>query len=722
MKQVFQNVKQGITEVLEVPAPSFTPGMVTIQSSRTLISAGTERMLVEFGQKSLIGKARSQPDKVKQVLSKMKAEGVLPTLETVFSVLGEPMPIGYCQMGRIVAIGEGVQGFRLNQRVISNGQHAEFVSVPENLCAAVPDQVPDDEAVFTVIGSIALQGIRLASPRIGETIFVSGLGLIGLITVQILRANGCQVIGADFNKERVELARQLGCVAVDLSAGEDPVLKAMAMTDGQGVDAVLITASTPSNDPVTQAANMSRKRGKIVLVGVTGLQLDRRLFYAKELSFQVSCSYGPGRYDPEYEDKGNDYPFGFVRWTEKRNFQAILQLMASKQLDVTPLISRAFDVDDAPEAYRQVLENPSALGVLLKYENAQFDSPLTRTVVHHSLEPVGPSFAIQGAGNFTKRTMLPALKKINWLPSVICSAGGQSAANAAKSFSVQRSTTEMASILCDETIKTVFITTRHNDHPNQIIDALEAGKHVFVEKPLAIDMAGLKKIHQCYTPLAETTMLVVGFNRRFAPHIQVMRRHIKPRSGPLCLNYNVNAGAVPSSHWVLDPLVGGGRLVGEGCHFIDLFLYLAGSPALEVYCTHVENASDGVQLDKTSIVVKTLDGSIGTINYWANGASSFPKEQCHAFFDGKTLCMDNYRQTQGYQVPGFKDFKTKGISKGHAEQFALIKEYLEDGGTPPVTYEEILDSTLVTLAAVQSAKTGQVQLLQDFYRELENEE
>ncbi len=717
MKQVFLNIKRGTTEVQEVPAPSCQPGMVTIQSTRTLISAGTERMLMEFGRKNLLGKARSQPEKVKQVLRKMQSDGIRPTLEAVFSILGEPMPIGYCQTGRILEVGPGVEGLHEGQRVISNGQHAEVVMVPANLCAPVPDAVSDDEAAFTVIGSIALQGIRLASPSIGETIFVSGLGIIGLLTVQMLRANGCVVIGADYNSERVALARKMGCEAVDLSRDEDPVQKAMVLTDGQGVDAALITAATSSNTPVSQAAAMSRKRGKIILVGVTGLKLDRDQFYAKELTFQVSCSYGPGRYDPQYEDKGLDYPYGFVRWTEKRNFQAVLTLMAAGKLDVQPLITNVFSIDEAPAAYKQVLESAGSLGVLLKYSTEQLH--FLHSVQHTGQTVAGPTFAIQGAGNFTKLTMLPALKKIGWLPVGIASASGQTAAAAARSFGIGRSTTEAREFLEDESISTVFITTRHNAHPDQVVAALQAGKNVFVEKPLAIDMEGLRKVHHCYLGLEKAPLLMVGFNRRFAPHMQEIARRTQSRSGPLCFHYLVNAGALPATHWVIDPLVGGGRLIGEGCHFVDLFLFLAGSRPTEIFCTHVKNAADGIQADKSSIIIRTEDGSVGTINYWANGAPNYPKEKCEVFFDGKTVVMDNYRQTNGFGIPGFKNFKTRGMSKGHREQFTLLRKVLERGENPLISYEQLLDATLVTFAAVESARTGQMQKIGDWYAQLE---
>jgi len=718
MKQVFQDIKGGTTQVHEIPAPICAPGQVKIRTSRTLISAGTERMLVEFGRSSLLGKARSQPDKVKQVLTKMKTDGIMPTLEAVFSVLGEPMPVGYCNVGTVLEVGEGVTGFRVGQRVVSNGPHAEIVCIPPNLCAAVPDSVSDDDAVFTVLASIALQGVRLAAPTLGETVFVSGLGLIGLMTVQILRANGCQVIGADFNPERLALAAEMGCHTVDLSAGMDPVKEAMALTDGRGVDAVLITAATKSNEPVTQAAAMSRQRGRIILVGVAGLELDRRLFYAKELSFQVSCSYGPGRYDSSYEDQGHDYPLGFVRWTEQRNFQAVLGLLADGNLKVAPLVSDILDLADAPQAYDKLMQDSSALGVVLRYSTDDEARLFSQTVEHGDLPAGDNRFGILGAGNFTRRTMLPAMKKSGWLPSVIASAGGRTAAAAARSFGIPRSTTDGAALLADPDIQTVMITTRHDAHPAQVEAALAAGKHVFVEKPLAIDMAGLAQVVKAYEPVADRQHLMVGFNRRFSPHLAGIAPRVHARSGPLCLSFTVNAGAIPADHWVQDPAVGGGRIIGEGCHFIDVFRFLANSPITTVSAQQVAGSSDGLNQDKMTIMMQTEDGSIGTIHYWANGHASFPKETCELFFDGGIVRMENFKKTESWGVSGLGKISTKAIAKGHREQFDLFGKRLQEGGEPLIPFAQLVEVTLASMAAVTSAESGTTQALAEWHQRL----
>ena len=446
MRQILQDLKTGATRVTDVPRPAVRPREMLITTRRSLISAGTERMLVEFGQANLLAKARSQPDKVRQVLDKIQTDGLLATVESAFARLNQPLPLGYCNAGVVLEVGEGVTGFAVGDRVASNGPHAEVVSVPKHLCARIPDAVSDEEAAFTVLGAIALQGIRLAAPTLGETVVVIGLGLVGLLTVQMLRANGCRVLGTDYNADRVGLARQFGAETVDLSAGADPITAANALSTDRGVDAVLITAATNSSEPVHQAAQMCRKHGRVVLVGVTGLELNRADFYEKELTFQVSCSYGPGRYDPEYEEKGHDYPFGFVRWTEQRNMEAVLQLMADGRLDVKPLISHRIPLAQAEEAYRLLTEDRSALGILLTYPGTMHD--LSRTVeISPRVERPVPSFAhptvgVIGAGNFTLLVMLPVLKKTPAVLKSIVSAGGTSAAIAARKYGFQQASTD----------------------------------------------------------------------------------------------------------------------------------------------------------------------------------------------------------------------------------------------------------------------------------------
>jgi len=579
MKQILQNLRTGQTELTQVTVPRSKTGHLFIQTTTSLISAGTERMLIDFGKAGWIDKARQQPEKVQQALDKIRTDGLMPTLDAVRSKLDQPLPLGYCNVGKIA------EGSQNGKRMISNGPHAEYVCVPENLCAEIPDSVSDEEAAFAVVGAIGLQGVRLARPTLGENFVVTGLGLIGLLTVQILLANGCRVLGIDFDSAKCDLARQFGADAVDLSKGENPIDSAMIFSNNRGVDGVLITAATKSNEPIHQAAQMCRKRGRIVLVGVTGLELNRSDFYEKELSFQVSCSYGPGRYDPEYEEKGYDYPIGFVRWTEQRNFEAILSLMASGKLNAKPLITHRFPYDKAEDAYLLISENREPyLGILLDYNESE--NIADRTVrlkdaesQNIKLKSEPPVAGIIGAGNFTGQVILPALQKTGIRLKTIASGGGVSGTHLGKKFGFEESTTDTERIFADNEINTVFITTRHNSHAQFVLKALEAGKHVFVEKPLCLTLQELEEIaaHFPSSPHPSPLSLMVGFNRRFAPHIVRMKEMLESVREPKSFVMTVNAGKIPLDHWTQDPEVGGGRIVGEACHFIDLLRFLSGT-------------------------------------------------------------------------------------------------------------------------------------------------
>ncbi|MBN2392190.1 MAG: bi-domain-containing oxidoreductase, partial [Anaerolineae bacterium] len=728
MKQILQNLKSGATEVLDVPAPLPRPGHLLIATRRTLISAGTERMLVEFGQANLLAKARSQPDKVRQVLDKLRTDGLLPTLEAVFARLDQPLPLGYCNAGVVLDVGEGVAGFAVGDRVVSNGPHAEVVCVPQTLCARIPDSVADDAAAFTVLAAVGLQGIRLAAPTLGENIAVLGLGLVGLMTVQMLVANGCRVLGTDFDPQRLALARQFGAETVDLGAGGDPVQAGMAFSNGNGIDAVLITASTKSSDPVHQAAQLCRKRGRIVLVGVAGLELNRADFYEKELTFQVSCSYGPGRYDEAYEQQGRDYPYGFVRWTEQRNFAAVLDLMAAGRLDVAPLISLRVPQVEAPTAYQRLTEDHSLLGVLLTYPEQGID--LSRTVTFSNQHPApstqhpapntqhpAPStqpctVGMIGAGNFASLVLLPALAKTPAVLKTIASAGGASAALAARKFGFAQATTDYHTLLEDPDINTVFIATRHNLHARLVIEALKAGKHVFVEKPLALNRDELQEIvgtlERFNVPTFRRsnvpTLLMVGFNRRFSPLSVKMHDLLQTRSQPVSVIYTVNAGAIPPGHWVHDPQVGGGRIIGEGCHFIDLIRYLVGAPIVGVHA-HMMGAAPGVAVrqDKMTLHLAFEDGSMGTVHYLANGNKRYPKERVEVFSEGRVVVLDNFKSLCGYGWPGFARRRLWRQEKGHSAEVAAFVERVTGGGEWLIPWRELEEVTLATFAAVASA-------------------
>ena len=701
MKQILQSLKTGITEVAEVPCPTVKRGQLLIRSSHTLVSAGTERMLVEFGKANWLDKARQQPDKVRMVLDKIKTDGLMPTVETVFNKLDQPLPLGYCNVGTVLEAGAGVSGFVVGDRVVSNGKHAEVVSVPLNLCALVPDAVPDEEAAFTVLGAIALQGIRLVQPTLGETVVVTGLGLIGLVAVQLLRAHGCRVLGLDFDADKLALAKSFGAEVVELAAGQDPVASAQAYSRGRGVDAVIITASTKSNEPVHQAALMCRKRGRIVLVGVAGLELSRADFFEKELSFQVSCSYGPGRYDPNYEEKGNDYPVGFVRWTEQRNLEAVLDMMADGRLDVKPLISHRFALKRAEEAYALVGGAGPSLGILLQYPTAeqQPDEVLRRKTValggmdrHASLAMTagGAVLGFVGSGNYATSVLIPAFKAAGAQLKTVASSGGVSGLHAGRKFGFEATTTDTASVFADAQVNAVVVTTRHDSHAGFVLQALTAGKHVFVEKPLCLTLGELEEIQaemDRRASLAMTPIVMVGFNRRFAPQVQKISSLLKGVTGPKSFVMTVNAGTIPVEHWTQDPEVGGGRIVGEACHFIDLLRFLAGSRIASHHVTKMDSQSG----DSVTISLRFDDGSMGVVHYLANGSKAFPKERLEVFAAGRVLQLDNFRKLRGFGWPGFSRMNLWRQDKGQKACAVAFIKAIAQGGLAPIPFDEIVE-------------------------------
>ncbi len=713
MKQVLQNLRSGATEVAQVPAPGLGGNDVLIQSCKTLISAGTEKMLVEFGQASLIGKAKAQPDKVKQVLDKIRTDGLMPTLEAVFNRLDEPLPLGYCNAGVVLEVGRNVTEFKPGDRVISNGAHAEIVAVPKLLCAKIPDGVGDEQAAFTVLASIGLQGIRLAQPTLGETVVVYGLGLIGLITTQMLAASGCNVIGIDINDERLKLAERFGAKAINGAAG-DPVAVVNAKTDARGADAVLITASAKTDEIVHQAAEMSRKRGRIVLVGVVGLNLRRTDFYEKELTFQVSCSYGPGRYDDAYERGGNDYPFGFVRWTEQRNFEAILGMLATDRLSLDGLITHRYPIADAPEAYATVQSDRAALGVILDYPEAADRTQRIALPASGDAPKAGRAVVgVIGAGNFSKMTLMPAMSKTDAQLKYVADLRGDSAQHLAGKFSVAHAVTDYKMMLDDGEVNAVLIAVGHNLHAKFVCEALAAGKHAFVEKPLAMNVDEIKQVIEAASA-SPGRHVMVGFNRRFSPHIEKIKQLLVGRGEPLAMTMTVNAGHIPPDVWVHDPLRGGGRIVGEACHFIDLLAYLAGSKVRSV-AAHQMGEGVAVKEDKMSISLGFEDGSVGTVNYFANGSKAYAKENLEVYSDQRVLHMYNFRRTTGYGFSGFKKFKTSRQDKGHSAEFAAFVERVADGGGPLIPLDDLVNVTLASFAAMTAAAEGRtVNIAQEY--------
>jgi predicted dehydrogenase/threonine dehydrogenase-like Zn-dependent dehydrogenase len=709
MKQILQSLKTGATELAEVPCPAARRGELLIRSATTLVSAGTERMLVEFGRANWLDKARRQPDKVRMVLDKVGTDGLAATLEAVRSKLDQPLALGYCNVGGVAEVGADVDSIQVGARVVSNGPHAEVVKVPKNLCACIPDAVDDESAAFVVVASIGLQGVRLATPTLGEAFVVTGVGLIGLLTVQLLRAHGCRVLAIDFDESKLALARQFGAQTCNPALGEDAVAAGMAFSRGLGVDGVIITASTKSNTPVTQAARMCRKRGRIVLVGVTGLELNRADFYEKELTFQVSCSYGPGRYDPAYEERGQDYPIGFVRWTEQRNFEAVLDMLASGQLDVKPLITHRFAFEDAPKAYEVLTDDKTALGILLQY-GSPVSQRMERTVTlkaSATFTPTRPVLGFIGAGNYASRVLIPAFKAAGAQFHTIVTAGGVNGVIHGAKAGFSEASTDSAAMLANNTINTVAIVTQHDTHAMFVARALQAGKHVFVEKPLAINLAELADVEAAYA-LAHLSgqgpQLMVGFNRRFSPQVQKIKLLLQAVKVPKSFIMTMNAGVIPKDHWTQDNAVGGGRIIGEACHFIDLMRFLAGSPIVSIQARSMGDAP-GVEIteDKASITLGFEDGSFGTILYLANGAASFPKERVEVFAAGRVLQLDNFRKLKGYGWPGFTRLNLWKQDKGQKACAAAFLHAIEKG-TPAIPPDEIFEVARVTIQVAEQLR------------------
>jgi predicted dehydrogenase/threonine dehydrogenase-like Zn-dependent dehydrogenase len=706
VKQILQSLKTGATEIENIPVPSAKRGQLLIKTSHSLVSAGTERMLVEFGKAGWIEKARQQPEKVRMVLDKVKTDGLQPTIQAVFNKLDQPLPLGYCNVGRVAVVGAGVVGFEAGDRVISNGKHAEVVSVPTNLSAKVPDTVSDEEAAFTVLGAIALQGIRLVQPTLGETVVVTGLGLIGLVTVQLLRAHGCRVLGLDFDRDKLDLARQFGAEVVDLAAGQDPVKAAEIYSRGRGVDAVIVTAATKSSEPMHQAALMCRKRGRIVLVGVAGLELSRDDFFKKELTFQVSASYGPGRYDPNYEEKGQDYPVGFVRWTEQRNFEAVLDMMADGRLDVKPLISHRFAIDEAEKAYDLVGGAGPSMGILLSYPGLEI-TPSMRTV-NLGLSPSAPlevkngkaTVSFVGSGNYATAVLIPAFKEAGAHLRCVASSAGVSGVHAGRKYGFDETTTDTNRLFTDAATRAVVITTQHDSHARFVLQALEGGKHVFVEKPLCLTLAELNDIESAQLATGGRYMVMVGFNRRYAPQVQKMKQLLGGVTGPKAFIMTVNAGAIPADHWTQDPEAGGGRIIGEACHFIDLLRFLAASPIIGWQFMSM----DAPTRDTVSIQLSFSDGSVGTVHYFANGSKAFPKERLEVFAAGRVLQLDNYRRLTGFGWPGFTKMNLWRQDKGQKACAVAFVQAVAKGTSAPIPFDQVVEVSRVSIEIAEAAR------------------
>jgi polar amino acid transport system substrate-binding protein len=711
MKQVVQNYRTGQLKVEDLPPPALKPGGVLVRTACSLISAGTERTIVETAQSSLIGKARSRPDLVRQVVDSVKREGLSSTYEKVKARLSQSKALGYSASGVVTAVGRDVQEFRVGDRVACAGggyaSHAEVIFVPRNLCCKLPDGVSYEAACYTTVGAIALQGIRQTSPRLGETVAVIGLGLVGQLTVQLLKAAGCRVFGFDIDQAACELAERSGAdsVAVDSATAR---AACDALTGGRGADCIVITAATKSSEPIELAAELARDRARIVVVGLVGMDVPRQSFYAKELELRLSRSYGPGRYDPDYEEKGSDYPIGYVRWTEKRNMEAFIHLVAEGKVNTGLLTTHRFEVANATEAYDLILSGDKRFcGIVLEYPSAEQRGALlamkpVSTVL--SGDELGVSFI--GAGNFARGVLLPIVKRAAKVQlRGVGAATGLSAKNTAEQFGFSYSTTDYREIMLDDQSQIVFIATRHDSHSQLAAEALAQGKHVFVEKPLAVTEDGLREV--VAAARASSGLLMVGYNRRFAPVAQETKTLFGSRAAPMTIVYRVNAGQLPREHWTHDPVEGGGRIIGEACHFIDFVQYLTGALPARMTAEAVSlDHTAGIIDDSTLISMTMNDGSIASIIYTASGDPSVAKERVEIFCERSVATIDDFRTATFIHDGKTTKKGRKAQDKGHAAEVAAFFDAVQGRTGPPIELESLIATTLASFAVVESVKSA----------------
>jgi predicted dehydrogenase len=727
MKQLVQNLRTGVAEVQEVPAPRPGSNDIIVRNRASVVSAGTERMVLEFSRQGLLGKARSRPDLVRQTLEKVKRDGVISAFRAARERLDQPLALGYSSAGEVIAVGEAVTEFRVGDRAACGGGgfavHAEAVRIPRTLAARIPEageravrqSISFEEAAFATIGGVALHGLRLGSPQLGAHVGVIGLGVVGLIAVQLARASGCRVIGIDPDSSRCKLAESLGCDRVAASSEEFEVLAA-EMTRGAGADIVLLCAATESSEPMELAARVARDRACVVSIGATGMEVPRKLFYAKELELKIARSYGPGRYDSAYEEQGRDYPLGYVRWTEGRNLQAFLDLLLQDKVRVEPLISHRFPIESAQQAYELLSGGTrnQSLGIVIEYPGEYVPDPWSS--IPASLPASGKTryesavrVGLLGAGNFVKSTLLPAMKGAAGTEMIaVCAASGASASHSAKRGGFHLATTDPELVITNPDVNTVVVATRHHLHANQVTATLRAGKHVFCEKPLCLNDEELSQIVQAYTEVnrKSSQLLMIGFNRRFAPLVVELKKFLADVREPLVMNYRVNAGFLPSSHWIQDPEQGGGRIIGEACHFIDLMSFLCGSDPVQVFATATPD-SGRYRGDNAILQLTFANGSAGVITYVANGNSSFPKERLELFAQGRVAVLDNFRRLELISSDGKKKIKsTLSADKGHRSEWKALVDAMCNGRPSPIPFPQIVSTTLATFRLRDSIQSG----------------
>lgn len=694
--------------VTDVPAPVVRPGFVMVRTAASLISAGTERMTVESGQKSLMGRAFDQPALVKQVIEKARNEGVLNTIDAVRSKLESFIALGYSAAGTVLEVGAGVTDFRQGDRVACAGvgyaSHAEVLAVPKNLCGRLPAQVDFDAAAFSTVGAIALQGVRLTEPTLGESVVVIGLGLIGQLAVQLLKANGCRVFGIDLDEKKVELARQLGA-ELGGAPGDDTKRSVMEWSRGHGADAVLITAASSSNQPVELAGEISRPKGRVVVVGAVGLNIPRKPYYDRELTFKISMSYGPGRYDPEYEERGHDYPFGYVRWTEGRNIEAFLDLLADGRVNVESLISHRFKLAESERAYELITGNEPYLGVVLHYDTER----ALESRIPLATKPTGAASGVRvgliGAGSYAKAMLLPNLKAAGAEFQSIATASGVTARAVGQQNGFRFCVSTAEEVIDDEQTNLIVIATRHDLHAKLAQRGLESGRNVFVEKPLALndeELAGVIAAAQ-----QSPGQLMVGFNRRFSPLALKARELFSDRATPLSINYRVNAGRVPRGHWAVDPKEGGGRIIGEVCHFIDFIHFITGSLTTRVYAEPISTSNQDVNSeDSVFITLRLADGSNGSIAYLAEGDRALPKERIEIFGSGKSFVLDDFRSGSAWHNGRETKTKLRAQDKGQKDEIRAVCAVVRDGGGAPIALDDLATTTRATFRILESLHTG----------------
>lgn len=709
MKQLIQDVRSGETRVVDVPPPSIAPGRVRVRTLASVVSPGTERALADFAAKSLLGKARSRPDLVRLVLDKVRRDGVLATVDAVRNRLDQPLPLGYSSAGRVEAVGEGVDVVKPGDRVACAGGgfavHAEQALVPKNLVCPIPDGVNTEAAAFATLGSVALHAFRLAEAQVGSKVAVIGLGVLGQLALQVVRSAGCEAFGVDLSPERVGRAQAEGFEAVEREGAE---AAGQEFTAGQGFDAVLICADTPSSDPLVLSGEIARDRAAVVAVGAVGMELPRRTFYEKELSFLVSRSYGPGRYDPSYEEAGIDYPIGYVRWTEGRNLQAFLELLAAGRIDPLPLITHRFSIESAAEAYHLITDDQSeaGLGILIEYPPGEEEAAPAGVVV--APRPAEGEAIVRlgvlGAGHFATQVILPRLKKMDGVDLVgVVSGRGLSAGDAAERFGFSFAAADDEALLQDETINTIAVFTRHHLHASQVQAALGAGKHVFCEKPLAIDSEGLEGVAKALD--GSDRLLTVGFNRRRAPLMVELKAFFRPVRAPLMMHYRVNAGPLPEDHWLLDPEQGGGRIVGEMCHFIDALTDICGAMPASVHASSTPGRRGRRDFE---VSVTFEDGSVGAVSYVASGDKAQAKERLEVFGGGRSAALEDFRRLETY-AEGRKRVRRSWFrrDKGHRGLWQAFVGAAQRGGPPPIPYGHLFAVAAATFAVEQSLRTGQ---------------